>query len=91
MPPRVISLPLSPFVMGLEEQQEEREVLESIFPEEITCTLRPRNTTQLVRVLNAVTDVSDTEFRVLVQLDDGRHEDEERADGQRTSTPPNPS
>jgi len=49
--------------MGLEEQQEEREVLESIFPEEITY-------------------VSDTEFRVLVQLDDGCHEDEERADGQ---------
>ncbi|CBX92418.1 hypothetical protein IAQ61_006188 [Plenodomus lingam] len=49
--------------MGLEDQQEEREVLESIFPEEITW-------------------VSDTEFRVLVQLDDGRHEDEEREDEQ---------
>ncbi|KAF2856074.1 RWD-domain-containing protein [Plenodomus tracheiphilus IPT5] len=49
--------------MGLEDQQEEREVLESIFPEEITY-------------------VSDTEFRVLVQLDDGRHEDEERDDEQ---------
>ncbi|KAI8936532.1 hypothetical protein NX059_006936 [Plenodomus lindquistii] len=49
--------------MGLEDQQEEREVLESIFPDEITY-------------------ISDTDFRILVQLDDGRHEDEEREDPQ---------
>ncbi|OAK98869.1 RWD-domain-containing protein [Phaeosphaeriaceae sp. SRC1lsM3a] len=51
--------------MGVEDQQEEREVLESIFPEEIT-------------------DVSETEFRILITLDDGRHEDEEREDEQPT-------
>ncbi|KAH7397102.1 putative RWD domain protein [Pyrenochaeta sp. MPI-SDFR-AT-0127] len=51
--------------MGAEDQQEEREVLESIFPEEIT-------------------DVSETEFRITIQLDDGRHEDEEREDEQPT-------
>ncbi|KAF1837188.1 RWD-domain-containing protein [Decorospora gaudefroyi] len=51
--------------MGIEDQKEEREVLESIFPEEIT-------------------DVSETEFRVAIKLDDGRHEDEEREDEQPT-------
>ncbi|USP74238.1 hypothetical protein yc1106_01512 [Curvularia clavata] len=61
--------------MGVEEQKEEREVLESIFADEIT-------------------DVSETEFRVSIQLDDGRHEDEEREDDQPTiilnvSYPPN--
>ncbi|RMZ68974.1 rwd domain [Pyrenophora seminiperda CCB06] len=49
--------------MGIEDQQEEREVLESIFPDEIT-------------------DVSETEFRIAITLDDGRHEDEEREDEQ---------
>ncbi|KAH7414354.1 RWD domain-containing protein [Phaeosphaeria sp. MPI-PUGE-AT-0046c] len=49
--------------MGVEDQQEEREVLESIFPEEIA-------------------DVSETEFRISITLDDGRHEDEEREDEQ---------
>ncbi|KAH3918194.1 hypothetical protein HBH56_033050 [Parastagonospora nodorum] len=44
--------------MGIEDQQEEREVLESIFPAEIT-------------------DVSETEFRIAIKLDDGRHEDDE--------------
>ncbi|KAH8727494.1 RWD domain-containing protein [Phaeosphaeriaceae sp. PMI808] len=47
--------------MGIEDQKEEREVLESIFPDEIT-------------------DVSETEFRISIKLDDGRHEDEERED-----------
>jgi len=49
--------------MGVEDQKEEREVLESIFPDEIT-------------------DVSETEFRIAITLDDGRHEDEEREDEQ---------
>ncbi|CAA9958425.1 rwd domain protein [Pyrenophora teres f. maculata] len=49
--------------MGIEDQKEEREVLESIFPDEIT-------------------DVSETEFRIAITLDDGRHEDEEREDEQ---------
>ncbi|KAL5120272.1 Protein gir2 [Pleosporales sp. CAS-2024a] len=47
--------------MGVEDQKEEREVLESIFPEEIT-------------------DVSETEFRISIKLDDGRHEDDESED-----------
>ncbi|KAI2474714.1 rwd domain protein [Pyrenophora tritici-repentis] len=50
--------------MGVDDQKEEREVLESIFPDEIT-------------------DVSETEFRIAITLDDGRHEDEEREDEQR--------
>ncbi|CAE7010856.1 hypothetical protein CFE70_001964 [Pyrenophora teres f. teres 0-1] len=49
--------------MGIEDQKEERGVLESIFPDEIT-------------------DVSETEFRIAITLDDGRHEDEEREDEQ---------
>lgn len=45
--------------MGREEQQEEREVLDSIFPEEIT-------------------DVSETEYRISMELDiPSREEDEE--------------
>ncbi|KAF1911870.1 RWD domain-containing protein [Ampelomyces quisqualis] len=53
--------------MGIEDQQEEREVLESIFPEEITCMSQ---------------HVSDTEFRILIKLDDGRHEDDETEEEQ---------
>ncbi|KAL1792063.1 hypothetical protein ACET3X_009814 [Alternaria dauci] len=49
--------------MGIEDQKEEREVLESIFPEEIT-------------------DVSETEFRIAITLDDGRHEDDESEEEQ---------
>lgn len=37
--------------MGLEEQREEREVLESIFPEEITGELLPALRTKPVRTL----------------------------------------
>ncbi|EFQ93318.1 hypothetical protein PTT_09371 [Pyrenophora teres f. teres 0-1] len=50
--------------MGIEDQKEERGVLESIFPDEITG------------------NVSETEFRIAITLDDGRHEDEEREDEQ---------
>ncbi|KAB2101720.1 hypothetical protein AG0111_0g10351 [Alternaria gaisen] len=61
--------------MGIEDQKEEREVLESIFPDEIT-------------------DVSETEFRIAITLDDGRHEDDESEEGQpviilNVSYPPN--
>ncbi|KAH7095751.1 RWD domain-containing protein [Paraphoma chrysanthemicola] len=51
--------------MGVEDQQEEREVLESIFPDELT-------------------EVSETEFRISIKLDDGRHEDYEGEDDQPT-------
>ncbi|CAG5156964.1 uncharacterized protein ALTATR162_LOCUS4757 [Alternaria atra] len=61
--------------MGIEDQKEEREVLESIFPDEIT-------------------DVSETEFRIAITLDDGRHEDDESEEEQpviilNVSYPPN--
>ncbi|KAF2832959.1 RWD-domain-containing protein [Ophiobolus disseminans] len=58
--------------MGTEDQQEEREVLESIFPDEITVLIASR------------ADVSETEFRILVKLDDGRHEDDESEEEQPT-------
>jgi len=44
--------------MGIEEQKEEREVLDSIFPEEIQ-------------------DVSDTEFRISIQLEVTNDEDDD--------------
>ncbi|KAF2030115.1 RWD-domain-containing protein [Setomelanomma holmii] len=58
--------------MGVEDQQEEREVLDSIFPEEIIATDR------------IAVDVSETEFRISIKLDDGRHEDYEGEDDQPT-------
>jgi very-short-patch-repair endonuclease len=69
--------------MGIEDQKEEREVLESIFPDEITGT-PPQIATASPIANNTCADVSETEFRVAIQLDDGRHEDEEREDEQRT-------
>lgn len=47
--------------MGREEQQEEREVLDSIFPEEIQ-------------------DISETEYRITVQLESSHQRDDERED-----------
>jgi hypothetical protein len=70
--------------MGVEDQQEEREVLESIFPEEITGSLL-RQAREL-RALTVCTDVSETEFRIAIKLDDGRHEDYEGDDEERTSS-----
>ena len=67
--------------MGIEDQQEEREVLESIFPDEITGSIF--DATQLLVSTYTSADVSETEFRVAITLDDGRHEDEEREDEQR--------
>ncbi|KAF2131592.1 RWD-domain-containing protein [Dothidotthia symphoricarpi CBS 119687] len=55
--------------MGIEDQKEEREVLESIFPEEIT-------------------DVSDTEFRVLIKLDVGEPSYDEDEDDDEEDTSP---
>lgn len=53
--------------MGRDEQKEEREVLESIFPDEITgeaCTISEyRGST------HCVTDISDTAYRISVALD----------------------
>ena len=53
--------------MGLDEQKEEREVLESIFPDEITgpCP-RPISTGTHLTLL---TDISETSFRVSITLD----------------------
>ncbi|TLD34774.1 RWD-domain-containing protein [Venturia nashicola] len=51
--------------MGLEEQKEEREVLDSIFPEEITGSTHAR------------TDISETEYRISIQLDITQDESDE--------------
>jgi ubiquitin-protein ligase len=53
--------------MGREEQIEEREVLESIFPEEITgMPITPRKS---CFVTYSMPDISDTEYKVTVTLD----------------------
>lgn len=54
--------------MGVDDQQEEREVLDSIFPEEITGTAC--SCVNSVRHLTYFsTDVSETEFRISIQLE----------------------
>lgn len=62
--------------MGKEEQKEEREVLDSIFPDEITgigSFALPKTK------LTTLADVSDTEYRISINLDvtgeDGEEED----------------
>jgi hypothetical protein len=70
--------------MGVEDQQEEREVLESIFPEEITG--RPPGKLSHLQRTDKCADVSETEFRILITLDDGRHEDDETEEEQRMYT-----
>lgn len=77
--------------MGVEDQQEEREVLESIFPDEITGTPtathpRPPRTTY-----SRSADVSETEFRVSILLDvTPGEEDPEDLEGRTYSPPPKP-
>lgn len=54
--------------MGVEDQQEEREVLESIFPEEITGIVC--SCVQLfLHYTYFFADVSETEFRISIQLE----------------------
>lgn len=67
--------------MGIEDQKEEREVLESIFPDEITGSAALRN--DCPPCVNTSADVSETEFRIAITLDDGRHEDDETEEEQR--------
>jgi hypothetical protein len=67
--------------MGVEDQQEEREVLESIFPDEITGIYH--YTSSKPQIVTVFIDVSETEFRIAIKLDDGRHEDEEDLDEER--------
>lgn len=60
--------------MGREEQVEEREVLDSIFPDEITGTIPAahHHITPEIHATNAhthETDISETEYRILVTLD----------------------
>ncbi|KAJ2971866.1 hypothetical protein NQ176_g7484 [Zarea fungicola] len=63
--------------MGREDQIEEREVLDSIFPEEITGSFSPA-LPLLDIVLTLLIDISETEFRISVALDIPDHpEDEE--------------
>ena len=65
--------------MGREEQIEEREVLDSIFPDEITGK-PPYVVPKRFRLTPpCTTDVSDTSFRVSIALDlPGQDEDSER-------------
>lgn len=59
--------------MGREDQKEEREVLDSIFPDEITGTApffysllyRPQG---IIPLTNS-SDISDTEYRISITLD----------------------
>jgi hypothetical protein len=52
--------------MGVEDQKEEREVLESIFPEEITGL---RSGAHKYASTNPSADISETEFRISIQLE----------------------
>jgi hypothetical protein len=63
--------------MGVEDQQEEREVLESIFPEEITGMCRLRSLSFWCIANSICADVSETEFRVLIKLDVAQDEEDE--------------
>ena len=85
--------------MGQEEQIEEREVLDSIFPDEITgkspflpppfslpsqfsCPTSPPSklehpTNQLI---NSVTDISETSYRVEIKLDIPRQDDDDETE-----------
>jgi hypothetical protein len=61
--------------MGIEEQKEEREVLGSIFPDEITgITLRGRPMAALSWRFSL--DISDTAYRIAIALDVTSHDDE---------------
>lgn len=72
--------------MGVEDQQEEREVLESIFPDEITGTGTSPHPPPTTNSRSA--DVSETEFRVSILLDvTPGEEDPEDLEG-RTQPPP---
>jgi hypothetical protein len=55
--------------MGREEQTEEREVLDSIFPEEITGPLSLLIIYQSHNALTKTKDISETEYRVSIQLE----------------------
>jgi hypothetical protein len=60
--------------MGREEQTEEREVLDSIFPEEITG---PSSTYHNETIpLTPATDISETEYRVAIQLEVTENDEE---------------
>lgn len=54
--------------MGVEEQKEEREILDSIYPEEITGRYSQIYII-LLRVNVAIADISETEFRIAIQLE----------------------
>ncbi len=53
--------------MGRDEQIEEREVLDSIFPEEITGA--PDQSPFGIAPLNDLTDISQTSYRISIALD----------------------
>lgn len=63
--------------MGKEEQQEEREVLDSIFPDEITGTFELEKDSKILERLTSQPDVSETEYRVQIQLDVTQADDDD--------------
>lgn len=74
--------------MGIEDQKEEREVLESIFPDEITGMQDTPHYLLFSGTHVTSADVSDTEFRILIKLDVGEpsygeYEDDDEEDTSR--------
>lgn len=78
--------------MGQEEQIEEREVLDSIFPDEITGTsasilpsvasphfpsIYPKKQKNTNQPFDSLTDISETSYRVAIKLDIPRQDDDE--------------
>ena len=61
--------------MGIEEQKEEREVLDSIFPEEITG-MDFRWSAVSTILLTIMVDISNAAYRIAITLDVNSHEDQ---------------
>ena len=76
--------------MGREEQIEEREVLESIFPDEITGTICASHSLGCKTNTNENTDISETEYRVSIQLE-VVEENQEEAPEPRNAPLPSPN
>lgn len=62
--------------MGIEEQKEEREVLDSIFPDEITGMILLGASSDSGASSDICIDISDTAYRIAITLDITAHTDE---------------
>lgn len=63
--------------MGLDEQREEREVLDSIFSDEITGRRVHHDTTTGTTTDRSHSDISETEYRVSITLDVTNEDDDD--------------